>query len=495
MATKKIVPGRAGSEETIQGAARLPDVDDFDYSDIGQPEGEGKLSKLSFVGLVLLVAAGIGGGVFVSSRLPGVEKAVVPSGSAVALVADAKTGQSPANATHININIPKNVPRPPDLTGDTAESWQDFANIEPSAGTPAGASDGSSTTTTTTTTTTTSAPPGNASNVAEVPAQPPAMPSGATSQGAPSASPPMPEVGGASASPTSAAAAPALSAPDENLPSVGGASAPSAAPAGTESADAGATSGTSAAPVSPKPQTAKPSGPDAYYDSAAPPPPGMANVVGPRAVNPVREPGSKFIIVEKNNGPQSTDARVVAADRALKLGHYDAAFDMFDALYKKNPRDPRILMGRAVALQNTGRTEAALKTYDQLLTIDHNNPEALVNMLGILRKEYPEVALRRLMNLHEKYPANAMIAAQVGVTEADQGHLVDAQRFLGMAISMEPNNAQHLFNMAIIEDRAGKKDDAIKYYQQALETDAVYGDSRSVPREQIYDRLSILRQQ
>jgi Flp pilus assembly protein TadD len=221
----------------------------------------------------------------------------------------------------------------------------------------------------------------------------------------------------------------------------------------------------------------------------------MANAVGPRIVHPDKEPGSKFIIVEKNSGPQSTDSRIMAANRALSLGHYDAAVDMFDTLYKKNPRDPRILMGRAVALQNTGRTEAALKTYDQLLTIDHNNPEALVNMLGILRKEYPEVALRRLMNLHEKYPANAMIAAQIGVTEADQGHLADAVRFLGMAVSMEPNNAQHLFNMAIVEDRAGKKDDAIKYYQQALETDAVYGDSRSVPREQIYDRLSILRQQ
>ena len=80
-------------------------------------------------------------------------------------------------------------------------------------------------------------------------------------------------------------------------------------------------------------------------------------------------------------------------------------------------------------------------------------------------------------------------------SQADQGHLADAVRFLGMAVSMEPNNAQHLFNMAIVEDRAGKKDDAIKYYQQALETDAVYGDSHSVPREQIYDRLSILRQQ
>ena len=202
----------------------------------------------------------------------------------------------------------------------------------------------------------------------------------------------------------------------------------------------------------------------------------------------------KFIIVNRDQGPQGIDSQIVAANRALKLGQYEAAASMFGTLYAKNPRDPRILMGRAVALQNTGNPELALRTYDQLLNVDHNNTNALVNMLGLLRKQYPEVALRRLTNLYDKYPGNAMIAAQIGVTEADQGQYDDAIKYLGIAASMEPNNAQHQFNMAVIADRAGKREDALKYYEQALETDAVYGESRSVNREQIYDRVSVLRQ-
>lgn len=252
-------------------------------------------------------------------------------------------------------------------------------------------------------------------------------------------------------------------------------------------------SGTAAAPVNPA-ATAGPSGPDAYYDAGgASAGADAAMNVGPRKVDPTQEPASKFIVVNKDESAEGIDAQVVAANRALKLGHYDAAADMFDALYEKNPRDPRILMGRAVAYQNSGRSETAMKMYDELLDIDPNNADALVNMLGLLRKQYPEVALRRLINLHDKYPNNATIAAQIGVTEADQDQFDDAIRYLTMAISMEPNNAQHQFNLGVTEDRAGHKDDAVKYYQQALETDAVYGDSRSIPREKIYDRLAALR--
>jgi tetratricopeptide (TPR) repeat protein len=114
-------------------------------------------------------------------------------------------------------------------------------------------------------------------------------------------------------------------------------------------------------------------------------------------------------------------------------------------------------------------------------------------MLGLIRKQYPEVALRRLMDLQDKYPSNPGIAAQIGVTEADLGHPEDALRYLGMASNLEPSNAQHMFNMAVIADRMGKTADAIKYYEQALRIDSVYGKGRTLPRDTVLDRLATLR--
>ena len=176
-----------------------------------------------------------------------------------------------------------------------------------------------------------------------------------------------------------------------------------------------------------------------------------------------------------------------------KLGRYASALDMFEQLYSRNSRDPRVLMGLAVSQQKSGLNESAIKTYEELLKRSPENQEALVNMLGIMKNQYPEVALRRLLDLRSTYPNNPGIAAQIGLIQADLGHHGDAIKYLGIAASYEPDNAVHFFNMAVIADRKGMKNKAIDWYEQSLQVDSIYGASRSVPREKIYDRLSVLR--
>ncbi len=230
---------------------------------------------------------------------------------------------------------------------------------------------------------------------------------------------------------------------------------------------------------------------DSFYDSEIRVP--GSQIAGPRKLDPRIEPATKFVVATQDYKANDQEALVVAANRALKLRRYDAARDMFDSLYAKNKRDKRILMGLAVAQQNTGRIESAIKTYEELLDIDPDNADAMVNMLGLIREQYPSVALRRLMDLQSKYPSNAGIAAQIGVTQADLGQHNEAVRYLSRAASLDPQNAQHLFNLAIVTDRQGHGAEAISYYEQALEVDTVYGGGQTLPRETIYDRLAKLR--
>lgn len=242
----------------------------------------------------------------------------------------------------------------------------------------------------------------------------------------------------------------------------------------------------------------KPSAPaepvsDVYYDGMVPTGP-LATAVGPRKADPATEPASQYVVVKKGHEATDFESVLASANRALKLKLYDSALGMFDQLYEKNARDPRVLMGRAVAQQHAGMTESAIRSYEQLLDIDPDNADAMLNMLGLLRQQYPSVALRRLMDLYGKHPDNAGIAAQIGVTYADLGQTAEAMRYLGMAASLEPQNALHVFNMAIIADRSGDSKQAIKYYEKALELDAVYSSGRSISREVIYDRLATLRQ-
>jgi len=213
----------------------------------------------------------------------------------------------------------------------------------------------------------------------------------------------------------------------------------------------------------------------------------------PRQVDPKYEPGSRFVVVERGASASSTQAQLIAAQRALKLQRYAAALDLFENLYKKTPNSRPVLMGLAVAQQNNGFTESAIATYEELLALDPNNIDATVNMLGLMKRRYPAVAFRRLKDLWESNAENPAIAAQLGLTSAATGNTRDAIRYLGIAASLEPSNASHFYNMAVLSDRAGARKDAVDLYQRALEVDVTHGGGKTVPREEIYDRLAFLR--
>ncbi len=209
-------------------------------------------------------------------------------------------------------------------------------------------------------------------------------------------------------------------------------------------------------------------------------------------INPRTQPASKFVVVRKNSSANSLKARLVSASRAINLGRYDSALAIYDSLYKYNKRDPQILMGRALALQHMGRIDESLMAYNDFLDRKPKDINARVNMLGLMVRKYPAVALRHLMDLHEKHEGNVGVIAQIAVTHAQMGHHAEALKYFGIAAGMEPRNASHLFNMAIVTDKAGDTETAVTLYEKALEVDAVNG-SGSVPRETIYERLAQLR--
>ena len=234
-------------------------------------------------------------------------------------------------------------------------------------------------------------------------------------------------------------------------------------------------------------------GEDSFFDAEDLVPQGEMAEEGPVRVNPVTQPGSKFVIVRKNYQADSSTAKLVSAERALTLGRYESASVMFDELYKQNKKDSRVLMGRAVTFQKLGRFDEAMSAYESLSELEPDNVDIKVNMLGLLSTKYPAVALRRLMDIHSKHSGHVGLAAQIAIVSAKTGDIGGALKYLGIAASMEPKNANHVYNMAIISDTAGKTTEAISYYEQALEIDTVHGGGRTIPREQVYERLSQIR--
>lgn len=223
---------------------------------------------------------------------------------------------------------------------------------------------------------------------------------------------------------------------------------------------------------------------DGYYADSA---------IAPVAYKAVETPAQRVVSVQRKAGAGEYKSQMASATRALTLGQYDAAMEMFEALRRNNPDDVRVLMGLAVAQQRFGLDEAAQHTYESVLALDPDHAEATVNMLGLMQDDKPEEARAKLASLWNKNPQSPAIAAQLGLLSAQLGQTDDAMRYVGIAASLEPHNAGHLYNMAVISDRKGGRGRAIELYEKALEIDATYGAGKSVPRDMIYDRLYYLR--
>lgn len=234
--------------------------------------------------------------------------------------------------------------------------------------------------------------------------------------------------------------------------------------------------------------------PNLFFDSQSLVPSSQLSVIeSPKRVNPKLQPGSSLIVVDQNASSNSVRARLVAADRAIDLGRYQAALEIYNELHNDYPKNKEVLLGRAITLQNMGHEDHAIAAYEELLDLDEKNLDAHINMLGIVAKKYPAVALQRLQTLKDDNGTNAGLVSQIAFVQASMKLYDDALNNYAFLAAQEPRNAQHLLNMAIVADKAGMDKAALKYYQQALDVDSVYGGGRSVNRDQIFDRIISLR--
>lgn len=230
-------------------------------------------------------------------------------------------------------------------------------------------------------------------------------------------------------------------------------------------------------------------------EKLAPPP--VAPTVLPPAPKvtpaPIRPLPDQYFIIRKDTTDSTAETRMKAANRALAGGNAAAAVEMYDRLLGESPRNEKVLMGRAVALQKSGQNTAALAAYEDVLRSNPKNLDALTNMLGLLRRQSPGLALDKLKALYETYPFNAAIAAQLGTAYGDAGRYDDGLRLLDQALSMAPSNGMYMFNKAVLFDRMGRAPEAAAMYRAALDVYYRDGKKQSIPVEAIRNRLSVLQ--
>jgi len=172
--------------------------------------------------------------------------------------------------------------------------------------------------------------------------------------------------------------------------------------------------------------------------------------------------------VQVRHVSQSAQDNVSAGYNALVRGAYDMALDFYDRALKDEPNSVLALLGRGAALQKMGRTEDAHASYEKVLKLDPANREALSNLTVILGERSPGDALTKLLDLEKEYPSFSPVKAQIGLTYAKLGSMPEALDYLNRATLMAPESVMYQYNMALVLDHLGRKEQAVSVYETVL---------------------------
>lgn len=165
---------------------------------------------------------------------------------------------------------------------------------------------------------------------------------------------------------------------------------------------------------------------------------------------------------------KSARGNVTAAYDALVAGSYEAALALYDEALAEEPNSVMALLGRGAALQKLGRGQEAQTAYDRVLEFDAKNKEALTNITILVAARAPQDALTRLLELERENPTFSPVKAELGLTYAKMGSMTQALDYLRRAVALSPDAVMYHYNLALVLDHMGRREQAIASYEQVL---------------------------
>lgn len=183
------------------------------------------------------------------------------------------------------------------------------------------------------------------------------------------------------------------------------------------------------------------------------------------------------------------------AYNALISGNTDAAIQIYQQVLSNDPNNTNALFGLAATYHRLGQTERAKPLYRKLLRLEPTHREGLNNFLALAAEESPEQALEELYLLEKRNPGFSPIPAQIAVIYQKTGRTEEAVAKMTQAISLSPENLTYKYNLAILFDKAGKNADAAALYSQLLEAwnrgVAIPGNAGAIQQRLTYLRSTI----
>lgn len=164
----------------------------------------------------------------------------------------------------------------------------------------------------------------------------------------------------------------------------------------------------------------------------------------------------------------SPDSLLNRAYAAYRNGQLEDAQRLYLDMLGKDSHNSDALLGLAAIAQQRNEDRAAVQYYSRVLNMDPRNAVANAGMSALIGNENDE---SRLKNLLREQNNSAALHFALGNLYARQSRWGEAQQTYFNAYSLDSNNADLAFNLAVSLDHLGQGKLAAQHYQQALQLD------------------------
>lgn len=195
-----------------------------------------------------------------------------------------------------------------------------------------------------------------------------------------------------------------------------------------------------------------------------------------KSVNPKIPPTTnKFTIDVIDKTKLDSNLRLIElqeqAYKAYSIGLTEVAVKFYLDILKITKADEKANFGLALIYQQNNLFDQAKNLYIQILTHNSNHQASLNNLLALIAIKSPHLAIEELKKLKTINLNSSIIPAQMAIIYYNLGNYQLAINLLQQAVNLEPTNLNYLFNLAIILDKAKKKQEAIEVYKKLLTFD------------------------
>jgi tetratricopeptide (TPR) repeat protein len=216
----------------------------------------------------------------------------------------------------------------------------------------------------------------------------------------------------------------------------------------------------------------------------------------PRAATPATQtpaslaPRNRIAISRGDNATPRVSPALNDAYAALVAGQYDTAQRLYSQVARSDPSNVDALLGLAALAQRDNRSEEAQRHYLAILDIEPRHALAQSGLIALNSNVDPQAAESRLKQLVAREPSPPLYF-NLGNLYAAQGQWPQAQQAYFQAHSLDAQNPDYAYNLAVGLEHLGQQKLALGYYRKALQLASAKGAANFDPAR-IQERIAQL---